>query len=78
MKSILFLLFASVAVHAAPLQAVPTGNLRLFLLIGQSNMAGRGRNYQTDNADNPRILKLDGDGNWVSGTSGTIRTKPSA
>ena len=67
MKSILFLLFASVAVHAAPLQAVPTGNLRLFLLIGQSNMAGRGRNYETDNADNPRILKLDGDGNWVSG-----------
>ena len=43
-------------------------DMRLFLLVGQSNMAGRGRNYQNDNADNPAIVKLDKDGNWVSAT----------
>lgn len=41
-------------------------DMRLFLLVGQSNMAGRGKNYQSDNAANPSILKLDKDGKWVS------------
>jgi len=41
-------------------------DMRLFLLVGQSNMAGRGKKYQSDNADNPAILKLDKAGSWTN------------
>ena len=59
LTTLLFVLFAALAVQAK--------DMRLFLLVGQSNMAGRGKNFQNDNAANPAILKLDKDGNWTSG-----------
>ncbi|WP_020604967.1 sialate O-acetylesterase [Spirosoma spitsbergense] len=46
-------------------QDVPP-NLRLFLLIGQSNMAGRGIPEAEDEQTNPRIWMLTKDLNWVA------------
>ncbi len=37
----------------------------LFLLVGQSNMAGRGKVEKEDKVVNPRVLSLDKDGKWV-------------
>lgn len=37
----------------------------LYLLIGQSNMAGRGIVEAQDTVENPRILSLDKDDKWV-------------
>ncbi len=38
----------------------------LYLLMGQSNMAGRGVLDSTASADNPRIRSLDPEGHWVA------------
>ncbi|QEG00617.1 Arylsulfatase [Stieleria maiorica] len=40
----------------------------LFLLAGQSNMAGRGIVTPADRVPDPRILMLDREGNWVPAT----------
>jgi hypothetical protein len=40
-------------------------NMQLFLLIGQSNMAGRGKVEACDQEVNPRIFMLDKDMKWV-------------
>ncbi len=45
-------------------QEIPS-NMKLFLLIGQSNMAGRGIVEEQDKATNPRIFMLDKEGKWV-------------
>lgn len=39
--------------------------MKLFLLIGQSNMAGRGKVEPQDQVENPRILMLTKDLKWV-------------
>jgi hypothetical protein len=38
---------------------------KLFLLIGQSNMAGRGKIEEQDRQPHPRVLTLNKDGEWV-------------
>lgn len=40
-------------------------NLQLFLLVGQSNMAGRGKPTADDSVPNPRLLALDRSMAWV-------------
>ena len=40
----------------------------LFLLIGQSNMAGRGYLNATNRVSTERVLKLDACGRWVAAT----------
>lgn len=40
-------------------------NFHLFLLVGQSNMAGRGQVSDADRQPHPRVLSLDKDGNWI-------------
>ncbi|WP_343307952.1 sialate O-acetylesterase [Chitinophaga niabensis] len=40
-------------------------NFHLYLLAGQSNMAGRGIVEPQDTIGNPRILSLNKEGNWV-------------
>lgn len=40
-------------------------NFHLFLLIGQSNMAGRGAVAATDQVPSPRVLMLNQAGEWV-------------
>jgi hypothetical protein len=59
--SIIFGLFLPVAVLFAEAPA----NLQLFLLIGQSNMAGRGKVTPADQQTNPRIFMLDKACAWV-------------
>ena len=39
--------------------------LHLYLLIGQSNMAGRGEVAKEDRTPHPRVLKLDKKDEWV-------------
>lgn len=43
---------------------VPAGKFHLYLLAGQSNMAGRGIPEPQDTIGNPRILALNRDGEW--------------
>jgi len=43
---------------------VPREKFRLYLLIGQSNMAGRGIVEPQDTTGDPRILRLNGQGDW--------------
>lgn len=40
-------------------------DFHLFLLVGQSNMAGRGEVSDSDREPNPRVLMLDREGNWI-------------
>lgn len=42
-----------------------SSELQLFLLAGQSNMAGRGKVGEQDSVVNPRVLKLDQSMSWV-------------
>ena len=43
----------------------PKENFHLFLLVGQSNMAGRGKVTPADQTVNPQVLMFDQSGNWV-------------
>jgi len=48
-----------------PAVAPPAKGFRVFLLMGQSNMAGRGSIEALDRAENPRILAMQADGGWT-------------
>lgn len=43
----------------------PRESFHLFLLVGQSNMAGRGRITEDQNQPHPRVLMLTKDGQWA-------------
>src|SRR5690349_3741379 len=43
----------------------PPANCHLYLLIGQSNMAGRGKVEKEDKTPHPRVLMLNKDDQWV-------------
>lgn len=51
------------AVAQAPADG-PT-DLDLYLLIGQSNMAGRGKPVPADQSPHPRVFSMNAEGNWV-------------
>lgn len=53
-------------------------NFLVFLLAGQSNMAGRGDLTETDNVPDPRILMLAQDGSWQPATDPVHYDKPRA
>jgi hypothetical protein len=55
----------STALSAQPSVLPPKENFHLFLLIGQSNMAGRGTVEPQDRVPHPRVLMLNKDGEWV-------------
>jgi hypothetical protein len=40
-------------------------NFHLFLLVGQSNMAGRGKVAEEDRKAHPRVLMLTKENRWV-------------
>jgi len=48
----------------------------IYLLIGQSNMAGRGKVDPATNKSHPRVLKLDKQGKWVPATDPLHFDKP--
>lgn len=58
-------------------QAEPE-NLQLFLLIGQSNMAGRGKIEAQDKIPHPRIFVLTRDLSWIPATDPLHFDKPEA
>lgn len=70
-----------VALRPTPLcsaQAPPPAGtkLKLFLLLGQSNMAGRGAVEVEDKVPDPRIFKLDASGHWVAAVDPIHFDKP--
>lgn len=58
----------AVPVETPPLQA-PAGvkkeNLHLYLLVGQSNMAGRGKVEEIDREIHPRVFALGKENTWI-------------
>ena len=50
---------------AQPPAVPPTGSMQLFLLVGQSNMAGRGKVEAQDTVPIPRVMMLDKQPAWV-------------
>lgn len=60
-----------------PIQAAPD-HLQLFLLIGQSNMAGRGPVGPEDQRTNPRIFMLTKDLVWVPAKDPLHQDRPTA
>ena len=52
----------------APTPATPPANkesFHIYLLMGQSNMAGRDIRQLASQVDNPQVLALDMDGKWI-------------
>lgn len=80
----LALLGLLLAASSAPVQAEepvappPKGEFHLFLLAGQSNMAGRGAIADEDRVAHPRVLMLDKSGAWVPAVDPLHFDKPSA
>jgi len=56
----------------------PKENFHLFLLVGQSNMAGRGVVADSDKVPRPRVLMLDKSGAWVPAVDPLHFDKPAA
>jgi hypothetical protein len=77
MKRILFLLILSATLVPAFAQQGPDNSLDLYLLAGQSNMAGRATPDDSSKTIDPKIFMLDKDGNWVPATDPVHFDKPS-
>ncbi|MBE8721490.1 sialate O-acetylesterase [Sphingobacterium pedocola] len=58
--------------------AVAKENFHLYLLIGQSNMAGRGIVEPQDTVGSPRILRLNSEGDWEIAKEPIHFDKPAA
>lgn len=69
------LLFLALAIFAARAEG---GGMHLYLLIGQSNMAGRGKVEPQDRQPHPRVLSLDKGGEWVTAVDPIHFDKPIA
>lgn len=57
-------LLACLAVLVSSPNALADTPLQLYLLMGQSNMAGRDTRDLASQVDDPRILALGADGQW--------------
>ncbi|HUR58093.1 MAG TPA: sialate O-acetylesterase [Opitutaceae bacterium] len=69
---------AAHAALAAPATLPPKESFHLFLLVGQSNMAGRGVIAPEDKVPHPRVLMLNQEGEWVPATDPLHFDKPAA
>ena len=67
---------ASLAKCAEPVKLPAPEQFELYLLIGQSNMAGRGVVDPTKNMPHPRVLKLDKNNEWAPATDPLHFDKP--
>lgn len=74
MWAVLIMLLPALCGYA---QGVPE-RLQLFLLIGQSNMAGRGKVTEQDRETNPHIFMLNKQGAWVPARDPVHFDKPVA
>jgi hypothetical protein len=73
-SGLIFLLTISQAAFAQP--DVPKKKFALYLLAGQSNMAGRGKVEEQDKTTHPRIWMLSKDNTWVLATEPLHFDKP--
>jgi hypothetical protein len=62
------ILLARPAFSADPLKLPPPEKFHLFLLVGQSNMAGRGAVEEQDKKPHPRVLMFNKAGDWAPAT----------
>lgn len=62
----------------ASAQAVVDSNVHVYLLIGQSNMAGRGQVDAESKLTDPQIIMLDSQNHWVTATDPVHYDKPIA
>ena len=74
------LLFLFVGQLTVAQDSIPTSKdkFHLFLLVGQSNMAGRGTVEPEDAKPHPRVLMLSKEGKWVPAVDPMHFDKPSA
>ena len=70
------LIFVHLLSFIAMAQDQPDTNFHLYLLIGQSNMAGRGAMDEESKQTDPRIQMLDSLGHWVPATDPVHFDKP--
>lgn len=75
---LLALLLGAWPVLAQPGALPPKEKFHLFLLVGQSNMAGRGAVTAADREPNPRVLMLNQAGEWVPAVDPLHFDKPAA
>ncbi len=69
---------ASLIVSAPVFAQEAPKNMKLFLLIGQSNMAGRGKVEEQDKVENPNIFMLTKELQWVVAKDPVHFDKPAA
>jgi hypothetical protein len=77
LATIIFLSWAATSTAQTPVLP-PKENFHLFLLVGQSNMAGRGAVDAEDKTPHPRVLMLDKAGDWVPAVDPMHFDKPAA
>lgn len=58
-------LFALVVLSIGAAASEPPSDMKIFLLIGQSNMAGRGKVEPMDQVPHPRVFVLNKEREWV-------------
>ena len=75
---LVFLLSASLSAQESSVNLPAKKNFHLFLLAGQSNMAGRGTIEEQDKVAHPRILMLSADREWVPAVAPIHFDKPVA
>jgi hypothetical protein len=81
MRSLLLPLFLFCLINVSTAQDAPLPakeRFHLFLLVGQSNMAGRGQVTPEDQKPHPRVLMLDQAGQWVPAMDPMHFDKPAA
>lgn len=72
----LFTVLSTTRAEEKASQLPPKEKFEIYLLIGQSNMAGRGKVDPATNKSHPRVLKLDKQGKWVPATDPLHFDKP--
>ena len=70
-----FLFLQAISLRGAP-ELPDKENFHIFLLVGQSNMAGRGKVTPADKKPHPRVLMLNKAGQWVPATDPLHFDKP--
>lgn len=76
MKIVFLFVFISLANLCATAQPAVDSNFHIYLLIGQSNMAGRAPIDNESKKINPHIFMLDKNDNWVPATDPVHFDKP--
>ncbi len=72
----MFSVLGSITAEEKVTQLPDKEKFHIYLLMGQSNMAGRGKVIPATNKPHARVLKLDKEGNWVPATDPLHFDKP--